>query len=427
MPLKKAGANWVDGDRFYNRSAELEMLIERARDGTHTLLTAPRRMGKTSLVRELLRRLAKDGNFETIFVDLEDASDPADALAEIGAQSRSVNSAWYRIRSNLSNTLKELGDQVDTISVSELRVQLRAGIAAGNRWRKGDDIFAALAESDRPVVLAIDELPIFVNRLLRNHGDRIIPEGKQAADEFLSWLRKNGQTHRGRITMILSGSVGLEPILRWAGLSAQINIFTPCDLKPWSEDTALSCLDELAKTYSLNLPLEVRKTMCHRLRSHVPHHIQQFFDHLHEHLRRENRTQASLDDVERVYNDEMLSVRGQVDLEHYESRLRMALGTEEYRTALELLTETAISDGLLSDSSIEQYRHYLAATAHPDNPPVVIENVLYLLEHDGYLGREPGGYRFTLGLLEDWWRARHGQHFTPIKHRRVETKIEPAP
>ena len=45
-------------------------------------------MGKTSLVRELLRRLKVEGRFETIFVDLEGASTPADAIAEIGFQSR---------------------------------------------------------------------------------------------------------------------------------------------------------------------------------------------------------------------------------------------------------------------------------------------------------------------------------------------------
>lgn len=44
MPLRKAGANWVDGDRFFNGEVELEMLAERARDGFHTILTAPRRM-----------------------------------------------------------------------------------------------------------------------------------------------------------------------------------------------------------------------------------------------------------------------------------------------------------------------------------------------------------------------------------------------
>ena len=68
--LKKAGSNWVDGDRFFNRDGELGVLRSRVENGTHTLLTAQRRMGKTSLVRELLRRLRVEGSFETVFVDL---------------------------------------------------------------------------------------------------------------------------------------------------------------------------------------------------------------------------------------------------------------------------------------------------------------------------------------------------------------------
>ena len=40
--MVKAGGNWVDGDRFFDRETELEALRERIGDGTHTLLTAQR-------------------------------------------------------------------------------------------------------------------------------------------------------------------------------------------------------------------------------------------------------------------------------------------------------------------------------------------------------------------------------------------------
>ncbi len=105
--LKKAGANWVDGDRFFDREAELEVLGERVQNGTHTLLTAQRRMGKTSLVREFLRRLRAEGSFETVFVDLEAADSAADAVAEIASQARHVQGAWRRIRSGFANALGE--------------------------------------------------------------------------------------------------------------------------------------------------------------------------------------------------------------------------------------------------------------------------------------------------------------------------------
>ena len=109
MSLRKAGANWVEGDRFFDRESELEALTERVRDGTHTLLTAQRRMGKTSLVRELQRRLQAEAKFEMVFVDLEGAATPADAIAEIGVQSRSVQGAWRRIKAWLANNLWRSG------------------------------------------------------------------------------------------------------------------------------------------------------------------------------------------------------------------------------------------------------------------------------------------------------------------------------
>lgn len=102
MALKKAGANWVDGDRFYDREADLAALTERVRDGTHTLLTAQRRMGKTSLIRELLRVMAERDEVEPIFVDLEAARNAEDAVAEIAVQSRHAHDAWVRVSPGLS-------------------------------------------------------------------------------------------------------------------------------------------------------------------------------------------------------------------------------------------------------------------------------------------------------------------------------------
>ena len=420
MILRKAGGNWVDGDRFFDRDAELEALTERVKDGTHTLMTAQRRMGKTSLVRELLRRLKDEGCFETVFVDLEDARTKEDAIAEIASQSCSIQKVWRRIKTQFANHLQNIGDKIDGVGVSEVKVKLRAGINPGDWRQRGDEVFTALAENDLPVVLAIDELPILVNRLLKGDDYCITPERRQEVDEFLSWLRKNGQEHRGRVCLILSGSVSLEPILQQAGLSAHANIFSPFDLKPWDDETASACLAALAGAYDIELPLTVRQEMCRRLRCQIPHHVQQFFDNLHEYLRRADRRKASLEDVDRVYIAEMLGVRGQMDLEHYESRLRMVLGDKGYPTALDILTEAAVNDGLLHSDAINQYYEYFQAEADP----VSIKDILSVLEHDGYLTRQGDNYRFVSGLLEAWWRARHDRHFVPIARRQAKTRAK---
>ena len=412
--LRKAGANWVDGDRFFDRESELKRLMERVQDGTHTLLTAQRRMGKTSLVRELLRRLDNAEAYETVFVDLERAHTASDAIAELAVQAQSVQTAGHRIRDVFANALQNLSRRVEEISLNEMKIKLRAGIDEGNWQLRGDQVLAALAESSKPVVLAIDELPLLVNRLLKGYEYQITPERRQATDRFLSWLRQSGQEQRG-IVMIVSGSIGLEPILQQAGLSAQINIFSPFELRPWSRETAVECLGALAHTYALDLPSKVRFEMCRRLRCCVPHHVQQFFDLLHKHLHSQNRKRARLDDVERVYTHDLLGVRGQIDLDHYEGRLKLVLGREDYRIALELLTETAVNDGLLTNAALARYRDLVDATDESEH--LSLPSLLYILQHDGYLEVCDEGFRFVSGLVEDWWRARHGTHFLPWAQR----------
>ena len=108
--LRKTVGNWVDGDRFFNRKADLGELKSRVRDGTHTLLTAQRSIGKTSLVRELLRSLGQTDGAEGLFVNLEDARDPADAVVAIGLQSRSIRPVWQRVRVMAAKSLQNVED-----------------------------------------------------------------------------------------------------------------------------------------------------------------------------------------------------------------------------------------------------------------------------------------------------------------------------
>lgn len=414
MKLRKAGANWVEGDRFYDREVELEALRERVEDGTHTLLTAQRRMGKTSLVRELLRLLEDEGEFATVFVDLEASQTPQGAVAEIAARSKPIQGAWERIRSGFGNVLSGVLDRIDTLSWGtagetprgsrrgQLAAEGRRGLPGAQRERPAGGARARRTPDSRqpaPQGAGLQHYPGAPGG--GRHGLVVAPQERTGAP--------------GRVSMILSGSVGLEPILRQAGLSAHANIFAPFDLHPWDEETASACLAALANNYSLDLPPDVRREMCRRLRCNVPHHVQQFFDCLHEHLRRARRRVASLADVEHAYTEEMLGPRGQIDLDHYESRLKMVLGTGLYRVALELLTEAAVGGGTLPNTAVDLYRRRFPP--EEDGDPTPVESVLNVLEHDGYLARRDHGYRFVSGVLEEWWRARHGRYFVTIDRR----------
>ena len=412
MTTLRLSSNWVEGDQFFDREEEIHTLRERVENGTYTLLTAQRRMGKTSLVRELLRRLDEEGQFTTVFVDLESAMNEVDAVAEMASQILPVQSKLSRLRSRLGNYFRGARDHVEEIGAYEIKLKLRAGMNAGNWQRTGDQVFEALATNERPVVLVIDELPILINRLLKGQEYRITPDRRASVDGFMSWMRKNCQDNGGRVRLIVSGSIGLGPILHQAGLSSHANVFDTFELKPWPREIAMECLAALARGHGKYLPEDVRGEMCRRLRCCIPHHVQQFFQHLHEHLDRSGRVEATMADAEQVYEHELLSVRGQIGLVHYEDRLRMVFGPECYTTALALLTEAAVNDGLLTHETAKRYGEVELPVLTDEG--ITIDNMLYTLEHDGYLEAQGEGYRFVSGLLEDWWRARHGQPFTSI-------------
>ena len=220
-----------EGDRFFDRETDLELLEGRVRNGSHTLLVAPRRMGKTSLVRELLRKLRDNGELETVYVDLEDALDPCDAIASFATACASVtpNSKWLR------SLIGGATGRVEAVKLMNLEIKLRAALDDSDWPYRGNEIFENIALTEKPVLLAIDELPLLVNRLLKGADYTITPERRVQVDRFMSWLRKNAQAHQGKVCLIVTGSVGLEPVLRQAQLSALANVYEPYELGPWSK------------------------------------------------------------------------------------------------------------------------------------------------------------------------------------------------
>ena len=67
--LKNRFGPWVIGEDFWDRKREMDRLFELIKEGDSLLMAAPRRIGKTSLVREALRRLQLEGGYYGLFVD----------------------------------------------------------------------------------------------------------------------------------------------------------------------------------------------------------------------------------------------------------------------------------------------------------------------------------------------------------------------
>ncbi len=290
----------VEGDdQFWDRQAEIRLFTELLDQGEHVQLIAQRRIGKTSLMRQVVRLI--ENRYTCLFVDLQKDSSPADAIAALSAATQPYQDLWGKTKGLFTNIQSTVKDNFESLKAYDVTLRFRDGMVGEDWILKGDGLFNVLASGERDVVIFLDEVPILVNRILKGDDGQITPTRRHEADRFLSWLRDNSLRHRGKVRVVLTGSIGLGPILHQAGLSATINSYTPLHLNPWDSETAKGCLHALAKGKRIKIDEEACEAMVQHLGCCIPHHVQLFFWLAYCDCVHREASSISLADVGRVY------------------------------------------------------------------------------------------------------------------------------
>lgn len=410
--LEKRVGPPVEKKNFWDRKEELENLIELLDEGANVLITAQRRIGKTSLVKETINRI--NDRYICLFLDLEKCRSPQDVIAEISAATRPHLKLWDRTKEVFKNALASALENIDSMGVNDLNVKFRDALIVD--WqKKADRLIQALAESGMPVVIFMDEFPLVVDRILKGYDFQVTPERKKEADAFLSWIRSVTIQYDQKLRMVLTGSIGLEPILQQAGLSHTVNTFTPFELRPWDQDIALELLKALALTHGVEFAPGAAERMVFLIGLCIPHHVQMFFNDVYLYCKKRGVMTCTPKDADLVYKSGMLSPRGHVELSTYEERLKIVLSREILPLALELLTEAAVA-GKLTPAAIEIISRDFSldgidngkGDATDKAVREAVNEIFHILEHNGLLVRQKKNYIFNSKLLRDWWKARFG-------------------
>lgn len=405
--MRSSTGRWVSGEDFFGRESELGVLKIRVCDHNHVLLAGQRRMGKTSIARELGRRLESEG-WIVLFTDVEGATCAEDVIAEIAQAIHPIQA----ISSRLAAMMRLISVSPEEITPFDFRLRIRAGLDAGNWRRYGERLIRDCAEHGQPVLLVIDELPIFLKRMLQNDS------AARRVDDFLSWLRSVLQAvEGGSLSLIVSGSIGLGPLVRRLGIPDRINHLDPFRLGPWNRETSVACFENLAAHYGLRIEQGASDAVYDMLGIGIPHHVQSFFARLRDFTMMRERNQVTVEDVGEVYRTALLGPSGQNDLVHYEVRLKDGLGDESYSIAMEILAEAATQESFTPDARRGLEKIYSAVVGDAVER---VADVLEVLVHDGYLEHNGNGYRFPSRLLKDWFSARFRDHHVPLRDRGPE-------
>ena len=388
----------VVGDDLYGRGYELETLWERLESGEHVLLLAPRRVGKTSLMLELQRR--PHPNWHVIYIDVEGAADAADLFADILAQLAS-HPTYRRGIENIPGwqAAKDIFSAANfnaKVRVGELKVEFASAMRTD--WhRRADQIRARLAvmEAEERLLIIIDELPLLVARLVDN-GPR------RDAELLLSKLREWRQAPdlRGSVATLAGGSIGLEGVVQRAGLSGVINDLVPFHLRSWSSSTARQFLCEISRGSGFPLGESTVEQVLDLLYDPVPYHLQLFFQALRDECRG-NPALLTPELVKSCFEQRLAGASGTAHLDHYATRLEIALGERERRAALAVLSRLS---RLASPTELVPVKELQRLPAGRED---VFRSALRTLEADGYIRRDGDRLSFRSNLLRQWWRKHH--------------------
>jgi hypothetical protein len=379
----------VEGEDFFDRESERRRMW-RLLDSDSLLLLAPRRIGKTSLMRKLCAE-AGDQGFRAFALSF--AACP-DELACVRELSKALAAAEPTLVKSVQGTLKGLLPSIKSLKLGPLGIELASGETAD--WRAlGEALARSIGDLDGRWLIAVDEVPVFLLGLLKRN------DGLERVRGFLYWWRDLRQQHHADIRWILAGSIGLDTVAARHGIGDTVNDLVPAPLGAFDSETSDRFLAALAAGENIRLTRPVRKAIIAAIGWPVPYYLQILFDRLRDRV--EDGARPSTDLVEQIFEELLLPAhKGYFD--YWRQRLHDELGSPEDGQAVHLLSQCARDPTGASRETLSQ-----ALAEHIQDLEPREERLRYLLEvleSDGYLVMVDGRWRFRLELLRRYWLKR---------------------
>jgi hypothetical protein len=391
MSIRNVTGSVVRGDDFFDRVSVISSFWNDL-ETDNLLVLAPRRVGKTSILRKM-EADARDQGYSAIFVDV---SDCADELAFVRRLFTAVHETsigerfWESVK---SSWLGKTVSRVNKVGGAGFSLEFRTD---ASEWaRLGEELASALEKLDGRWLIEVDELPVFILKLLG------APPNHQTARirEFLYWLRRL-RIKFPALRWMLAGSIGLDTVTARMNVSDAINDLRIVTVGAFEPDIADAFLLELAAAYNVTLTPAVRKAIMKRVGWLAPYYLQLVFKQVRERSRHpkpsdvKEAVEALLQPVYRTHFD------------YWRQRLEQELAQPDSAYAITLLSACAKDASGASTATLSQ--HLVVAISDANERRQKLQYLLDVLQGDGYLVEHAHRFRFRFPLLREYWLKRMG-------------------
>jgi hypothetical protein len=373
----------VEDDDFYGREKELRYAWETfISKGNSLLLSAPRRVGKTSFSKKMLK-MAKENGWKTLYLDLEGKSTEGE-FVKFFKEELQKEKWWKNAKTKIGDTILKLFESIEELEIAGNKLAINSDVWRSNTYGK----IKQLIENAGEILIVIDELTTYLSHLLKQEN------GKEKVEFFLEWLQNFRQTTKVR--WILSSSVGIENFASMHQLSKHLNDVHRFNIGAFSEDEAKDFISRLDVDKNIQFTKEHIQYILDKLGWHLPFFIQILVEKINFLICVEGKL-LSNETIDEAYN---LLITGS-DFNTWDERLKDY--NEFQDDARKILKLCASPDGRSRDDLLANLSAKKSDTEKTGN---ILSKLLHMLQNDGYLMEHNGKYIFRSPLLRDFWYGR---------------------
>lgn len=377
----------VEGDDFFGREKEIQK-ANKLLDSSHSLLlSAPRRIGKSSLAKRLIEEKKNQG-WKCVYIDLEETT-TEDGFLNLVIEAFCKNGIWKQVAEGMSKGLASVLESIEKISLGPVQFNFA-------KKEDQEDLYKNLKElirHDEDTFIVVDELTLFLTILSKGE------DGVEKVAFILNWLRSLRQVSRTKVRWLFCGSVGLRNFTSAMNLGYTVNDLTEFSLDELSRDEAAGLLTELCKSENIEMSDELVEYTLNKLYWNIPYFIQIIFSNLAE----DYEGKITQEDIDAAYrklcSENYLSTWSErlVEYGEYELPARQIL------KLLATLPEGIEREGMLNNLMTGLDASKIEAVDY------TLSKVLAMLENDGYIMKKDALRMFRSPLLRDYWFDRFVQ------------------
>lgn len=373
--------NAATNNYYFHREWLADEIWQELVKGNHVIISAPRRMGKTSLMQYMeanpkektkvvfknIQGIKSEEEFyQMLYTLLVEIVPDKDKLIE------KIRKAYKEIK------IESIG--ADGVSLEKSKFNYKVEI---------DKIIEIINKStEEKIILLIDELPEVLFKIAKNGKE---DEAANIITKLRSWRQNNITSN---IQMAFSGSVGIEYVVQYiTGRVSDINDLKIIHFEPFDKEEAKSYLKWATDDSTIEFSDEIIAYFITKVEYGIPYYYNLMLDKINKIAKRRNQTGITVPILDEAFSNIMADTTAFVD---WKNRLSDYLPPHKFTFVNKVLKHIAHNQEI----SIQAI-YNLASESQLEEEYMTLINDL---KKDGYVVEKNKKYVFLSPFLASFWK-----------------------